>query len=140
MARLTTLSRLPLALRLVLVMLVLGSSLILGGGRPITALAGSNGQQLDFIDHIGIYSICLSGTNQNGVHIPQPGHNKPCFTTPNYGSNDINGWWWVGALAMDTYDGAGRYAGTYGTTVPRSQSPNYWCFNDQNGSAYGCTG
>lgn len=95
-------------------------------GLPIV-LAGSNGQQAIFEDYDqDSTQVCFSGTNQYG----NPASH--CFGEVSYEAI-TTGWWWKGTLHMKESNGE-----TWTTTVPLSQSANYWCFSDQTDRGAPC--
>jgi hypothetical protein len=88
---------------------------------PATALAGTNGQQLDVLSCQAHY-IHVYGTNQNNYYYP-PGR---WFTLYGCGGHPINGWWWKGPMKIYAYNSAGAYLGVEYLTVPVSQSGDYY--------------
>jgi hypothetical protein len=99
--------------------LVMGLVVALWLGMPV-ALAGSNGQQAIFEDYDqDSVQVCFSGTNQHGS--PASG----CWGEVSYEAI-TSGWWWQGTLKMAESNGE-----HWSTSVPVSQSANYWCFDDQ---------
>lgn len=63
------------------------------------ALAGSGGQQIDFIDSLGVANtIRINGYNQNGSYTSQ------CFATPVHENKDY-GYWWAGTVNVIAYSG-----------------------------------
>ena len=114
-------------------------SLPSAGELSRTVLAGGNGQQLVFIDTIGdVYSICVSGYNNNGAWV-----SNYCWSTPNKGRNNppTSSPYWVGIISIDERWLTGsvfRHQSPVGS-IPTSQSPAYWCFDDwEGGQGYAC--
>jgi hypothetical protein len=96
---------------------------------PVGALAGSNGQELEFYDTIGYaYTVAVNGDNQSGQYVSH------AFSTP-YQDNYFSGWWWKGYLALDEYGASNNYLGEEWTVVPTSESSNWWCFEDFHGAS-----
>jgi len=86
---------------------------------PQAAEAGTNGQQLDVFSHY-CWWIDISGVNQDGT-----ASDTGVLYMPNY-EMQVGGWWWKGEVAIDCFDYAGAYAGVTFTTVPTSQSSDWW--------------
>lgn len=95
----------------------LAASLI-GIATPAIALAGNNGQQLEFSSRLA-YSVQVCGTNQYGNSIC-----SPRWSTPNYTTWFAN-WWWVGATIIHEYDSNGRFFANCGGNVPKVQASDW---------------
>ncbi|MGC0417784.1 hypothetical protein [Embleya sp. AB8] len=66
-----------------------------------SASAGSNGQQIEFVDLYGkTLSIRIEGRNQNGEWV------SGCFYTPS-DQTYIQGWWWKGNITFTHYAATG---------------------------------
>jgi len=84
-------------------------------------LAGTNGQQLVVYVGTSIYSVRITGTNQNGTPTTQD------YYTPNQANYD-SGYWWKGVTYLASYTGSnenGTYEGTKSCTVPTSYAGTY---------------
>jgi hypothetical protein len=88
---------------------------------PGTALAGTNGQQLDVLSCQTHY-IHVYGYNQNNYWNPDGWR----FTLSGCGWHPINGMWWKGPMWIYAYNSAGKYLGVEYTRVPQSQPGNYY--------------
>jgi hypothetical protein len=114
-------------------------SLPSAGELPRTVLAGGNGQQLVFIDTLGdVYSICVSGYNNNGAWV-----SNYCWNTPNKGRNNPppSSPHWVGIISInERWLTGSTYRREYPVgSIPRSQSQAYWCLDDyEGGQGYAC--
>ncbi|MEY9872938.1 hypothetical protein ABH931_002415 [Streptacidiphilus sp. MAP12-33] len=99
-------------------------------GGSGTAFAGSNGQQIDFVDTLGVANtIRIGGYNQSGQYVSQ------CFPTPNH-ENPDSGWWWSGTVNVITFLGhncetttANHEADVY---IPPQQSGDWVTVSDVN--------
>jgi hypothetical protein len=97
-----------------------------------SALAGSNGQQINVQDDRGVvYSACVDGTNQSGSHV------RVCFSTPSY-NNWLNNYWWIGWTYIDEYNSSGGYIGSVSTYVPKSQQYDWWCVHTSGNWSGSC--
>ncbi len=72
--------------------IVVGGLLGTGAG---TALAGSNGQQINYNSHHA-HSQCTAGKNQRGENV------KNC-TQLQMGANPNQGYWWIGPVSITWY-------------------------------------
>jgi hypothetical protein len=89
---------------------------LLGGGAG-TALAGSNGQQINYYSHVAD-GECTTGTNQSGNNITN------CLGL-RQGSNPDQGYWWVGPVSITWH----RLDGSKVTStcdVPREQNGDFF--------------
>ncbi|OLZ64968.1 hypothetical protein AV521_34005 [Streptomyces sp. IMTB 2501] len=105
-------------------------------GAALTALctgtssAGTNGQQIHFRDQRGdVYSVSLSGTNQNGESVSH------CFDTPGP-DNYLSGWWWKDDLTITWYpsagcDGTAIEPSPEVFTIPPSQPSDWYLITDK---------
>ena len=109
--------------RRVAVSFLAGATLV--GAVPLTALAGSNGQQLEPNTWNPRY-MCNTGPNQNNTVI------SACFAV--YHDTKINGWWWKGQQNVTFYDGSWNWMlndHSSNVNVPTSQWwSNYWYFEE----------
>jgi len=109
-------------------------SLTLTGIAPLSAHAGSNGNQEELVDDMGtVYSACADGTNQNGTHIIK------CWSTPSY-ANPLPGYWWVGWVFNDEYNSSGSLIASVAVYVDRvaPAGHNYRCFYSSGAGAWWC--
>jgi hypothetical protein len=101
----------------------------------VVAVAGANGQQLDFSDGIGyVNSVAVSGYNQYGQYATNS------WSTPYFDDNYLSGWFWIGYITMDEYGASSNYLGEEWTTVPKSQGSNWWWYCDFQGGSSSSTG
>ncbi|MFF4158828.1 hypothetical protein [Streptomyces sp. NPDC001678] len=71
------------------------------GAVPDAAFAGSNGQQVHFIDRRGdVRSVKLVGHNQNGSWVSH------CFAVVPGSDTRLTGWWWKDDVEVIDYTGA----------------------------------
>ncbi|MDA8330355.1 MAG: hypothetical protein M0027_03965 [Candidatus Dormibacteraeota bacterium] len=100
---------------------LLAAVVTLGFGAS-DVLAGSNGQQLVVYVGTSIYSVRITGENQNGTPTTQN------FYTPNQTNYD-SGYYWDGVTYLASYTGSsenGTYEGTTECTVPKVYAGNYF--------------
>ncbi len=100
---------------------VLACLLTVGFGAT-DVLAGTNGQELVVYVGTSIYSVRITGTNQNGTPTTQN------YYTPNQANYD-GGYWWKGVTYLASYTGSnenGTYKGTQSCTVPTSYAGTYY--------------
>ncbi|MDI2128209.1 hypothetical protein [Yinghuangia seranimata] len=97
------------------------AALAFGGvvGANGQAYAGGNGQQVQFLDvNANVYSVYISGTNQNGQRA------TACFNTPQYDTVLWN-YWWKGSVSYIGFAGSnctGASRGSSSDWVPTSMS------------------
>lgn len=107
--------------------LLLASVVSLGlGATDVLAVSNgpqlSNGQQLVVYVGTSIYSVRITGTNQNGTPVTQD------YNTPNQANYD-SGYYWKGITYIASYTGSnegGTYKGTKECTVPTSYAGSYY--------------
>lgn len=86
-------------------------------GATGAALAGSNGQQINYYSHQA-YQQCSTGANQNGQLI------RNNCTSLHSGSNPDQGYYWVGPVTITWYLANGT--STQSTcNVPQQQNSDY---------------
>jgi hypothetical protein len=83
-----------------------------------TALAGNNGQQINYYSH-SAYKQCSTGANQND----QPIRNN--CTSLHSGSNPDQGYWWVGPVTITWYRTNGTYVQST-CNVPQQQNGDFF--------------
>jgi hypothetical protein len=85
-----------------------------------SATAGTNGQQIA-IDSSYCWYAEIRGTSYAG----DPNADYGPFYLPNY-HNPVPNYWWVGTTTILCWDSNGTYRGAGQTTVPKSQSSDWW--------------
>ena len=107
------------------------ASIMLLCAAPLSAMAGSNGQQFEFIDGFvlnnAMKSFCVTGYNQNNTQVHGCWNSTGTYTV-------TRSWWWVGTVSLTWYSNGGSKNGPGNIgPIPRAQGPNCWSYEDDNG-------
>ena len=113
--------------RVALVGMVLAMVLAFGAfSHHSTAHASLASSQLAFLDYRGtVYSIKISGPNQNGVST------SVCWSTPGFETVTSN-WWWASTTYVTLYSDSGctRRIGSNNSLWFNSDNAHYRCLED----------